>query len=356
MERLKENKNLLSWWKWAAILIVPYVILMGFLVPLGQGITRISPAIIKSGEIQKVNISGYNTKFVDKNDLHAWLKHDDWHIESQDITVLSPQDATLTFILPSFMDSTLSNVDLALVMDTPDGPIVLPSAINMSNVKGIAPKDSKSDWSEEKLNVRAESNFNFPFRNVMGETIRNTYFHVPLWFGMVVLFGMAVFYSIRFLRKQHLADDFRAESLVMVGVLFGILGTVTGSIWAKYTWGSWWSFDVKQNMAAISLLIYGGYFLLRNSISDPDAKSRIGSIYNIFAFIIIIPLIFIIPRRFDSLHPGNGGNPALGTQDLDNTMRLVFYPAVIAYILIGLWIAQITYRIRLINNRLIENT
>ncbi|MFZ1714175.1 MAG: cytochrome c assembly protein, partial [Saprospiraceae bacterium] len=105
-------------------------------------------------------------------------------------------------------------------------------------------------------------------------------------------------------------------------------------------------------MAAISLLIYGGYFLLRNSINDPDSKSRVGSIYNIFAFALLIPLIFIIPRRFDSLHPGNGGNPALGTQDLDNTMRMVFYPAVIAYIFLGYWLSQLRYRIILISNKL----
>ncbi|MEP7322491.1 MAG: cytochrome c biogenesis protein CcsA [Saprospiraceae bacterium] len=352
MERLKTNKNLLSWWKWAVILIMPYVILMGFLIPLGQGIVQMSPGTIKPGQFTEFKITGYNTKFASGGEIRAWLKHDDWHVQSQKIEVLNAREATLSFILPTFVDSTLSNVDLSLVMDTPDGPLVLPSAVNLNNIKGVIASESIANWSEDKLSPHIESNFNYPFRNVLGETIRNTYFHVPLWFAMVTLFGASVYFSIKFLRNKNIADDIRAESLVLVGVLFGILGTITGSLWAKYTWGSYWSFDVKQNMAAISLLIYGGYFLLKKSITDPDGKGRIGSIYNIFAFAISMPLIFIIPRRFDSLHPGNGGNPALGTQDLDNTMRLVFYPAVIAYILLGLWIAQITNRIKLIINKL----
>jgi heme exporter protein C len=186
----------------------------------------------------------------------------------------------------------------------------------------------------------------------LSETIRNTYFHVPLWFAMILLFFISVLKSIRYLQKKEVADDTKAESYVLIGVLFGILGTVTGSIWAKYTWGSFWSYDVKQNMAAISLLIYGGYFIIRKSVQDPDSKARVSGIYNVFAFILMIPLIFIIPRRYDSLHPGNGGNPALGTQDLDNTMRMVFYPAVLAYMIGGIWISQLRYRIKMIYNNL----
>jgi heme exporter protein C len=328
---------------------------MGFLVPLGQGILSITPYSVKAGETQQFQIKGYNTKFASGSGMKAWLKHDDWHVPAQDITVVNPREAILRFTLPTFMDSSLANVDLALIMDTPDGPIVLPSGVNLNNLKGVQAASPDLAWSKDKISAHPETNFNYPFRSVLGETIRNTYFHVPLWFAMITLFATAVYYSIQYIRGKRAIDDQKSEAMVLVGVIFGILGTITGAIWAKFTWGSFWSFDVKQNMAAISLLIYGGYFLLKSSISDPDAKGRIGSIYNIFAFIIIIPLIFVIPRRFDSLHPGNGGNPAIGTQDLDNTMRLVFYPAVISYILLGFWIAQIVYRIKLINSRLIDN-
>lgn len=325
---------------------------MGFLVPLGQGISKVNPGVVTSGNEFDLEISGYNTNFNGAGDIQAWLKHNDLHIKNVSAQIISPTQATLHFFVPTYPDTTVSNVDLSLVMDTPEGPIVLPSAVTLINLKSSLSIDNAISWSNLKLSVRPESNFNYPYRNILGETIRNTYFHVPLWFAMTILFMISVFYSIRYLKSKDMEDDQKAESLVLAGVLFGILGTITGAIWAKYTWGSYWSFDVKQNMAAISLLIYGGYFLLKNTISDPDAKSRIGSVYNIFAFALLIPLIFIIPRRFDSLHPGNGGNPALGTQDLDNTMRAVFYPAVIAYIFLGLWLAELSYRISLINNKL----
>ncbi len=67
--------------------------------------------------------------------------------------------------------------------------------------------------------------------------------------------------------------------------------------------------------------------------------------YNVFAFVALIPLIFVIPRLTDSLHPGAGGNPALGGEDLDNTMRMIFYPAIIGWTLLGAWMAQLNYRI-----------
>ena len=67
---------------------------------------------------------------------------------------------------------------------------------------------------------------------------------------------------------------------------------------------------------------------------------------------MIIPLLFVIPRMTDSLHPGNGGNPAFGGEDLDNTMRMVFYPAVIAWTLLGLWISNILFRLKRVEERI----
>jgi heme exporter protein C len=117
-------------------------------------------------------------------------------------------------------------------------------------------------------------------------------------------------------------------------------------LWAKYAWGSAWHGDPKQNGAAIAMLVYLAYFVLRGSIENQEQKARLSAVYNIFAFAAMIPLIFIIPRLQDSLHPGSGGNPGFNVYDLDNRMRLIFYPAIIGWFLIGVWIANQRIRFR----------
>lgn len=183
---------------------------------------------------------------------------------------------------------------------------------------------------------------------ILNETIRNLYFHVPMWFGMIFLFLMSFLNSIQFLRKNDLSHDIKAIEYGNIGLLFGVLGCITGSIWAKYTWGAWWTNDPKLNGAAIGMLIYLAYFVLRGAIADEQQKARISAVYNIFAYIILIPLLFILPRLTDSLHPGNGGNPGFNAYDLNSKMRLVFYPAVIAWSLVGYWIADLNIRVKLL--------
>lgn len=187
-----------------------------------------------------------------------------------------------------------------------------------------------------------------PRLDILNETIRNLYFHVPMWFTMIVLFAAAFGYSIKYLRSGDLKDDVRAVQLTNTGIFFSILGMLTGMEWAQYTWGAAWSNDPKQLGTALSMLIYFAYTILRGGIKDDEKKARISAVYNIFAFAMMVPLIFILPRMVDSLHPGNGGNPAFKQYDLDRNMRVVFYPAVVGWILLGLWIAQLKTRLGLL--------
>jgi len=188
--------------------------------------------------------------------------------------------------------------------------------------------------------------FDVPRLVILNETIRVMHFHVPMWFGMVLLLLASVVYAIKNLANPSEKNDVMSLELANVGVLFGVMGIVTGMIWANYTWGEPWSNDPKQNAAAIGCLIYFAYFILRGSIEDENAKARISAIYNIFAFAILIPLLFILPRLTDSLHPGNGGNPGFNAYDLDNELRKVFYTAVLGWTLLGFWIASIRIRLR----------
>lgn len=187
-----------------------------------------------------------------------------------------------------------------------------------------------------------------PHKVVLNESVRNLYFHVPMWFGMILILATSAYHSIRYLRQPSLIHDLKAESTARVGVWFGILGLVTGMVWAQFTWGAWWSGDPKQNSSAIALLIYLAYIVLRGSFNEEQQRARIGAVYNVFAFACLIPLLFILPRMTDSLHPGNGGNPGFGAYDLDGRMRIVFYPAVLGWTLLGFWIASIRTRIEIL--------
>jgi len=181
---------------------------------------------------------------------------------------------------------------------------------------------------------------------ILHETIRNLFFHVTMWFTMIALLTVSVVNGILYLNKPEMRFDILSEESARVGVVFGILGLVTGSIWAKYTWGAWWVNDAKLNGAAATMLVYFAFFLLRGSLDDESKRARISAVYGIFAYMMMLVLIMILPRLTDSLHPGNGGNPGFGKYDLDNTMRLVFYPAIIGWILLSVWILNIRCRIR----------
>jgi heme exporter protein C len=188
--------------------------------------------------------------------------------------------------------------------------------------------------------------FEVPRLNILNETVRALYFHVPMWFGMVMLFFISVVYAILYLKKPSADLDRKMSAFANVGFAFGLLGLVTGMIWANYTWGRPWHGDPKQIGSAITLLVYMAYFVLRSSLENHEQRARLSAVYNIFAFAAMIPLIFIIPRMQDSLHPGSGGNPGFNAYDLDNRMRMVFYPAVIGWILVGIWIATLRARFK----------
>lgn len=194
-----------------------------------------------------------------------------------------------------------------------------------------------------------------PRQPILNETVRNLYFHVTMWFTMIFLLGTSTYHSIQYLRKGDLQNDLTSNAYVETGLVFATLGLITGSIWAKFTWGDWWTNDPKLNSVAIGLLIYLAYGLVRSSMPDELQKARISNVYNIFAFVIFMVLIWILPRLTDSLHPGNGGNPGFSKYDLDANMRAVFYPAIIGWTLLGFWVANLRIRIKKIELIKLEN-
>ena len=337
----------LALWKWASIVLLVYVFIAGWLVPLKPGIIRVAPERAIAGENLVLDITGYNSSYsLDPSTLRIWLSlSGDTVLQATQVKTLDDRHLQASFYIPSVFPQRQDAYPLALVIDhSVDGSSVLPNAVFVtpSSTQDTA---EMALWFKDKITqIHQQAAVQYPFRNILAETIRNTYFHVPMWFSMIILFGVSAWYSLRYYRYGEMNDDLKSVAHIQVGLVFGCLGLITGMLWAKNTWNAYWSWDVKQNMSAISLLIYAALMVMRSSIEDDMQRARLSAGYNMFAFTLLIPLLFIIPRMTDSLHPGNGGNPAMGGEDLDNTMRMVFYPAVLGFILLGLWISQLVYR------------
>lgn len=346
-----------SWWKILGVLLLVYAFTVGLLVPLKPGILSVTPASIKTGVKAELKVEGYNSNYSKAEDsLRAWLKlNDEKALMASEIEILNDQELVAAFDIPEYLPSNRRVQDFTIIIDNKIDGYSLRSGAVVVTQDSLDPAMGQQVWINQPIeNLHEKDGITFPFRSILAEGIRNTYFHVALWFAMLFLFIGSVNYSIRYLRKGDIDYDRRAAATTQVGTLIGVLGVITGAIWAKYTWGAFWSWDVKQNMTAIALLIYFAYFILRSSFEDPEKKARIAAVYNIFAFAALIPLIYVIPRLTDSLHPGAGGNPALGGEDLDNTMRMVFYPAIIGWTLIGYWMATLAYRTERLKQRLFE--
>jgi heme exporter protein C len=336
------------WWKWLGVVIVLMVLLLGLYVPLKPGITRVEPFHVESGKDITVSVYGYNTFFTKADKLEVWIKPEDpFALKSHNVRVVNDGLLKADFTVPQQMPPKTNLMDAAVLINSDiDGAFVRPSSLVIRKGEGQDTISAvASGWTETPISdLQVLEAFRFPFRNILSESIRNTYFHIPMWFGMILIFLGAFMLSIKYLKSPIYELDEKVSSLISVGILFGVLGLATGALWAKHTWGAYWSGDIKQNMSLICLLIYAAYFVLRASMKDEERKGRVSAVYNIFAFIAMIPLLFIIPRMQDSLHPGSGGNPALGGEDLDNTMRMIFYPAIIGWTLMGVWLAELRYR------------
>ncbi len=334
------------WWlKIVCVVLFIYVFTRGLLTPLKPGIEEISPMRAKSGSSFDLNIKTYNTHLL-SGDLRVFIKSkDSLLIESDSNTVHLDRELTAHFFIPKALPepSKLSQYSI-IISSSQDGTFVLPSKLIISQ-DSIDVQSGKEHWSQLHPEFSKLKEYRFPYRNILYETIRNTFFHVSLWFAMFALLGASVYNSYKYLKTNKISYDLASYSQVRTAVFFGVLGLMTGSLWARFTWGNWWTNDIKLNMAALSMLIYAAYLILRAGIEEIDRKARVSSAFNVFALVAIIPLIFVLPRLTDSLHPGNGGNPAFGADDMDNTLRLVFYPAVIAFTILGFWLANLSYRI-----------
>jgi len=348
-----------NWWKVLGALLMLYTFVVGFYIPLRPGIVEVSDTVLTAGEAYSIDVKAYNAHFTHENaKLGAYLRVDNKHMSRVPYVTVTDRNTVnlkgqLPADLPSDENDDIINVTLVL-QDQVDGFIVYPPGVviqkNSSEVRSVA------TWGDSLLADTSEWTWKFPYVGNLWETVRNTFFHVAIWMAMFVLLIVSLIYSIRYLRSADLLHDAIASSFTEVAMVLGMAGMITGSFWAKATWGTYWTNDPKLNMSAVAVMIYLAYLILRGSLSNQDQRAKVSAAYNIFAFVAMIPLIFIIPRLTDSMHPGNGGNPALGGEDLDSTLRLVFYPTIIGYTLMSVWLSSLIYRVKRLKIKRLEHT
>ena len=194
-----------------------------------------------------------------------------------------------------------------------------------------------------------------PPAEFLGEASRILYFHVPVAWLSVISFAVAGYHSIRILISGNGIEEreYKSYNAAYAGIVFTILTVVTGSIWAKISWGSYWNWDPRETSIVILMLIYTSYFSLYSALKDNVNRSRISSVYLLIAMITMPFFVFIIPRVYPSLHPDTIIN-AEKKVHLDSAMRLTLFISVAVFTLFYGYIFNLMNRISSLELKLQE--
>jgi heme exporter protein C len=189
--------------------------------------------------------------------------------------------------------------------------------------------------------------YEFPLIPGLEENAKIIFFHVPTAWLTVIAFLMSTIYSIKYLRKKNLDDDAKSYSAAQLGIIFCILATVTGSVWSKFAWGSFWSWDPRQTSIFALLLIYGAWFALRSAIEQEEKRATLSAVYAIIAFITVPFFIFIMPRIMSGLHPGSADDTNAGPVvnfKMNANMQLIFYLSLTGFTILYFWMWRLGYK------------
>lgn len=177
---------------------------------------------------------------------------------------------------------------------------------------------------------------------------RIIFFHVPTAWLSVIAFLTSMVYALQYLRTRELKHDVRSSAAAGLGLLFCILATLTGAVWAKFNWGSYWNWDPRETSIFVLLLIYGAYFSLRSAVETEEKRATLSSVYSIIAAVTVPFFIFIMPRIMTGLHPGAKGDPEgagpVVEFKMSPNMRFIFFTSLIAFTLLFYWLFQLRVR------------
>lgn len=190
--------------------------------------------------------------------------------------------------------------------------------------------------------------FELPVIPALEEKARIIFFHVPVAWTTVVAFFASMIYGMMYLKTKNMDYDLRSVSAASLGTMFCVLATITGSIWAKFNWGSFWNWDPRETSIFVLLLIYGAYFALRSALDVDEKKATLSAVYSIIAGVTAPFFIFVMPRIMTGLHPGakgdEGGSTPVAQLHMPANMRVVFFASIIGFTLLYFWMFSVKVR------------
>jgi heme exporter protein C len=185
----------------------------------------------------------------------------------------------------------------------------------------------------------------------IGESSRILFFHVPMaWVSFVAFIAAGVWSLLYLYRGRQPRHDRAGAAAVELGLLFGVLATVTGSLWARIMWNAYWNWDPRQTSIVVALLFYAAYLALRSAVEDNDTRARLSAAYAVLGLAVAPFLFFIMPRIMFSLHPQSVIN-AQGKVEVESRMVQVLLAGSAGFTALFFWVHNLRCRIQALSDR-----
>jgi heme exporter protein C len=189
------------------------------------------------------------------------------------------------------------------------------------------------------------------------DAYRIFYFHVPVAWVAALAFVVAMVQAIQFLRTRDMQYDIKAVAANRLGLLFSVMAVITGSIFAKMTWGEFWNWsEIREVSIFILLIIYGAYFALRSALPDRETRASMSAVMTIIFAVSALFLIFVLPRVYPAFtqHPADSIVDEQGRITMGATVVLVFTMSMTAFTGLFIWIYLLTVRLERFRRRLVS--
>ncbi len=162
------------------------------------------------------------------------------------------------------------------------------------------------------------------------EWARLIVFHVPCAMIAVIAYIVSTIYAVYCLARRDISADIKSAASASLGLLFTVLATVTGMVFAKIEWGTAWNWDPRETSILMLLMVYIAYFALRSSIPNMLNRAKISAAYNILACLVMPFLVFVLPRINPGLHPNKAS--------LSPDYGIALAAAMLGYVLVYIWL------------------